>query len=234
MQQTYLRTWNLVTFDLGLVISLVISLAALVVSSISLYFSWIRLKRETPRIHVAVSKQSYKVSNPESGPTDKASLTIQVEVVTENKGNAVSSVTDAEMRIRYAYSVVTNPSVEGLLDKHVMSARPKNIEVLPFEVGEYGSRKTKFIFEFSDVYPRLLDRAVMPIDFRNPKKQDWGDFPILYQLTFVTSGGLVHHANLVFNETQEESQKVKGSIGMWEEWEMDKKFSPLEYYKKMK
>ena len=175
---------------------------------------------------------NYELSTPVKKARDKASLKIAVDVIIRNLGNARASVTDAKMRIRYAHSVVVDPSVKDMLDTHVYSARPTNFtQVVPFDLEEYGSKKVTLVFDFPPLYPILLDRAIEPIDIRNPKKQDWNDFPIIYQLTLSTPNGPANLDGLVFRRDQPESKEISGSFRGWEEWKMDKEFSPLEYYK---
>jgi hypothetical protein len=211
---------------------ILISLAALATSAVSLYLSWVRFKTERPRVAMAPMLCNYELSATAPNPTDKASLRIAIDVIVHNLGNARASITDIKMRIRYAYSVVIHPMVRDTLDAHVYSARPTNFsEVVPFDLEEYGSKKVALVFQFPPLYPRLLDRAILPIDIRNPKKQDWNDFPIIYQLTLSTPSGAVNYDGVVFRIDQPESKEPSGSLGSWKEWEIDREFSPLEHYK---
>jgi len=214
-------------------ITLVISSGALVVSGISLYLSWVRFKREKPRVDLAPSLGYYELSSPSPDFTDKASLKVKLDVIVRNLGNARASVADFKMLVRYHYSAVTHPQLRDMLsDTHVYSTRPMNFsEVVPFDLEEYGSKKVSLAFEFPTLYPRLLDRAIMPIDIRDPKKQDWNDFPIIYQLIASTPGGPVVLDSVVFRNDQPESKEIHGSLGWYEQWKMEKDFSPLEHYK---
>jgi len=213
-------------------LGIIISLVALVISAISLYLSWIRFKRERPQITLDPTSGYYELSSPARNTFDKASLKIKLEVIVRNLGNARGSVTDFKMRVRYAYSVVTHPQAKDMLDTHVYSVRPMNFsEVVPFNVEEYGSKKVGLVFEFPSVFPGLLDRGILPINIRSPKKQDWNDFPIIYQLTASTPTGPVSAGGGVFRNDQPESKEVSGSLRFWEEWKLEREFSPLKYYK---
>ena len=217
------------SLDVGIFLSFV----AIAVSAVSLYLSWVRFKREIPQVALAPSLGYYELSNPVLNPMDKNSLRVTLDVIVRNLGNARASVTDIKMRIRYAHSVVTNPQVKDMLDTHVYSARPVNFaQVVPFDLQEYGSQKVSLAFDFPPLYPRLLDRAILPIDIRNPKQQDWNDFPIIYQITVGTPSKPVNMEGIVFRSDQPESKEISGSLRGWEEWKMDREFSPLEYYKK--
>jgi hypothetical protein len=44
-----------------------------------------------------------------------------------------------------------------------------------------------------------------------------------------TTSGVLDSAG--FRNDQPESKKVHGSLGLYEEWKMERKFSPLEHYK---
>jgi len=214
------------------IIGVILSSIAIVIAGLSFYVSWIRLKRERPQVALASSLASYDLSRPAPNPLDKASLKVNLDVIAYNLGNARGSITDLKMIVRYAHGAVTHPLVRDTLDPHVYSARPINFsKIVPFDLEEYGSHKVSLTFEFPTLFARLLDRGIMPINIRNPRKQDWNDFPIIYELVASTPSGPVVLEGVIFRRDQPQSKEVHGSLGWYEEWKMEKEFSPLEYYK---
>ena len=214
------------------IVGVVLSSIAIGISGLNLHLIWVKFKRESPRVTLAPSVASYELSRPTPDPLDKASLEIKLDLIVYNLGNARASITDLKMIVRYAHDVVTNPFVKDKLESHIFSTRPANFAtIVPFNLEAYGSEKVSLVFQFPTMLARLLDRAIMPINIRNPQKQDWNDFPIVYQLIASTPGGPVTLESVVFRNDQPLSKEVHGSLGWYQEWKMEKEFSPLEAYK---
>jgi len=188
---------------------------------IALALHWKKMKKEEPKIIFHITKCFYYVKKVKK----KVLLHIALDTLFENKGNASGSITDAIMRIRYSYDAIRN--YPGLVNEHVISGRPINFDnLLPLEIGPYGSKKVRLLFTFKDVFPLLLERCGVAIDLKNPKKWEWKDLPIRFQLTINHTNGLITEDYCVFRKDLQESKKITGSIGVLNEAQLDWKFMP--------
>jgi hypothetical protein len=188
---------------------------------IALALHWKKMKKEEPKIIFHITKCFYYVENLKK----KVLLHIVLDTLFENKGNASGSITDVIMRIRYSYdAIIDYPS---LINKYVISSRPINFDnLLPLEIGPYGSKKVRLLFTFKGVFPLLLERCGVSIDLKNPKKWEWKDLPIRFQLTINHTNGLITKDYCVFRKDLQESKKIRGSIDILDEFKLDWKFVP--------
>ena len=199
-----------------------------VTGSLALALHWKKLKKEEPKIVFYIVKSWYESKRKTKRWSDTSDLTFNILVLFENKGNAAGSITDIKMRIRYSGQILEKyPFMSDIITDYVESKRPKNFEeVIPLELGPYGSKKVELKFEFEEISEILLDRCLVSLDLRKPKKWEWKDLPLRSQLTVKCTTGFLTTDCCIFRKDLPESKTIRGSISVSEDADLDWNFLP--------
>lgn len=195
---------------------------------ISLYFYSKTLKLQEPKISFHIMKGSYiqKKKRKEKKDLVKETLFFNLSFLFKNHSNASGSITDIIAQIRYHKE--TLEKYPFLLDmigsKTGHNEKPLNFdELIPIEIGSYGSRNIDFVIKFEDVYTRLLDRCNVAINPHDPKIPKWDDLPIVINISAHYTKGIITRLSCIFREDLPESQRTYGAI---DTWKLDEKFFP--------
>jgi hypothetical protein len=200
---------------LGSIVGSVAGLAAL-------FLYWKKIKKEEPEIIFHLVQSSYKVNG-------KSDLSLNLNIIFENKGNAPGSVTDFLAMIRYSEKALKMyPFILPSLNSLVINAgRPTNyLKIYPIEIGPYGSKKVNLLIKFSNVNIDVLDRCAVPINIREPKRWEWKDLPIFVKILVEYSKGKTEGGDCIFRDDLVESQEIRGTIDGFEYSEAVHIFTP--------
>ena len=225
-------------------LTVAISILALVISAINLGLYYSQFKSSKPKIAFRLSRGFYEIQGEQKSLETSVNLHVSGDVIFRNGGSASGSVTDARLRIRYSPSLRESPLGEKLLGKGslgwgrriresgVLSERMANFDqVIPFEVGQYGSAKKLFNFEFNNVYPYYLDRvglAIGPDDPEDPgRRLVWSNQPLLAELTITSSSGIATETVTLFRSDQPEANEARGFMREGDSLQYDEDFIDL-------
>jgi hypothetical protein len=189
------------------IIAIFLSSLSLVIAIIALFINWKKFVRDKPKIEALVVNGLYQ-------NLENTQLSIDVTIQFINKGQAPGSVTDIKAFVRYSERVFKiYPPLKYKFDRFTHFVRPYEVSKhFPILIEANGAKNKELRFNFDNIVINYVDRGIMPINLKEPKKWEWKDLPILIKFMVDSSSGIIEFETFVFRYDQEESRRERGTI----------------------